>query len=253
MSRRALDLIAVLLLAAPALVAQAGGHDASMAGMPMDAPDTAGPAATGVHEHMTGMLMDSPHMRMTPLAAAQPGDAARADSIVRALRLALTRYTDYKVALADGFTIFAPKVPQKVYHFSNAYSAIRSAFTFDPSLPTSLLYEKTIDGYKLVGAMYTAPRTLSLADLNARVPLSVGQWHEHINICVPPRGQGKRWLEQQDGKPLFGPKGTISTQAACDAVGGRFIPQLFGWMIHVNLWASDPKEVWGTHEHGEEH
>jgi hypothetical protein len=27
--------------------------------------------------------------------------------------------------------------------------------------------------------------------------------------------------------------GSISTQEACEAVGGKFIPQVFGWMLHV--------------------
>ena len=29
---------------------------------------------------------------------------------------------------------------------------------------------------------------------------------------------------------------------------GDSIPQLFGWMIHVNPYETDPKLVWGTHE-----
>ncbi len=225
----------------------------SMAGMPMDAADSssASPAAAGVNDQMTGKLMNSSHMRMTPLAAPQPGDAARADSVLRDLRRGLRRYTNFKVALADGYRIFLPKVKQKVYHFTSPYSALRSVFTFDPALPTSLLYEKADGGYRLVGAMYTAPKGAAPADLNARVPLSVAQWHVHVNICVPPRKEPERWRETAGGKPLFGPKGSISTEAACDAVGGRFIPQLFGWMIHVNPYERDPKLVWGTHEHGE--
>ena len=219
-------------------------HD-NMAGMQMASPDD--PAATGVHEQMNEAMMNSTHMRMTPDRALQPGDQARADSIVAELKVALKRYADYHVALADGFTIFAPKVPQKVYHFSNFHSAIYSAFTFDPKSPTSLLYRKTADGYELVGAMYTAPRGATMDDLNARVPLSVAHWHVHVNLCVPPRGESKRWMETENGKPLFGPKGSISTQADCDAVGGRFIPQLFGWMVHVNPYEKNPQLVWGTH------
>jgi hypothetical protein len=254
MLRRALCLLmvilAILLLAILPARSQAAGSS-SMPGMKMDA-DTTDMLAADANEQMSGMLMDSPHMKMTPLEAPKPGDSARADSIVKQLRAALARYEDYNVALADGFRIFLPKVPQKVYHFSNLHSAVYSAFTFDPARPTSLLYRKTADGYKLVGAMYTAPAREDLAQLNARVPLSVTQWHEHVNLCVPPRDQIKRMTETQDGKLLFGTKGSIATQEACTAAGGRFYPRLFGWMVHVNPWETDPKLVWGTHEHGHE-
>ena len=224
-------------------------HDHAMAGMPMDAQDS--PTAQGVNAQMEGAMMDSPHMKMTAHEAPQAGDEARADSILTQLRASIARYQDYNAALADGFHIFLPNVKQKVYHFTNMHSAIYSAFTFDPKIPTSLLYEKTAGGYKLVGAMYTASRSSSLADLNARVPLSIGQWHEHVNICVPPKGESQRRAETENGKMKFGTKGSITTQAECDAAGGRFFPVLFGWMLHVNPYESDAKLVWGTHKHGE--
>ena len=227
------------------------GAQGGMAGMPMGGADSANPAVQGVNEQMSGMIMDSPHMRMTPLGAPKPGDAARADAIVSELRGALGKYSDYKVALAEGYRIFMPGVKQKVYHFTNFELAVQAAFGFDATKPTSLLYEKTGDGYKLVGAMYTAPRTMTEAELDQRVPLSVAQWHVHVNLCIPQKGERARWREMDGGKPKFGPKGTISTKADCDAAGGRFIPQLFGWMVHVQPWETDPGKVWGRHEgHG---
>jgi hypothetical protein len=83
------------------------------------------------------------------------------------------------------------------------------------------------------------------------VPLSVGQWHRHTNICLPPRGEPARWRESDNGRPRFGPAGAIATKDACEAAGGRFLPTIFGWMIHVNPYASDPRLVWGTHAHEE--
>jgi hypothetical protein len=51
---------------------------------------------------------------------------------------------------------------------------------------------------------------------------------------------------------VFGPRSPIATQAACDAVGGRFFPRLFGWMVHVNAFAgTDPAVVWGGEGHDE--
>jgi len=256
MWRRVLCLAAVILAILLLAIVPARSQTPApkpMAGMKMDA-DTSDVLAADANEQMSGgMMMDSPHMKMTPLQAPKPGDSARADSIVKQLRVALARYQDYNVALADGFRIFLPKVPQKVYHFSNLHSAVYSAFTFDAARPTSLLYRKTADGYQLVGAMYTAPKREDLAQLNARVPLSVAQWHEHVNLCVPPKDQLQRMTESKDGQLLFGTKGSITTQEACTAAGGRFFPQLFGWMVHVNPWETDPKLVWGTHEHGGGH
>ena len=39
-----------------------------------------------------------------------------------------------------------------------------------------------------------------------------------------------------------------------DAAGGRFVKEVFGWMVHANVFASnDPKVIWGdTHMRGDE-
>jgi hypothetical protein len=68
-----------------------------------------------------------------------------------------------------------------------------------------------------------------------------------VNWCLPPAGARERWRETKDGQPVFGPKSPIATREACDAVGGRFAPRLFGWMVHVMAFASgDP---WNTGHH----
>jgi hypothetical protein len=36
----------------------------------------------------------------------------------------------------------------------------------------------------------------------------------------------------------FGLDGSISTEAACTKVGGVFLPQLFGWMVHIYPWGN---------------
>jgi len=196
--------------------------------------DTASPVDAGVQNAMSHAMPGmSLHMTMTPPRPPAPGDSARANAIVTQLRAAIARYRDVNVALADGFTPFLPNVRQHVYHFTRRSNAIKAAFTFDAARPTSLLYEKTAGGYRLVGAMYTAPYRSSLADLDARVPLSIYPWHLHTNLCIPPRDQPARRRDRTNGTPLFGPKGSITTRAACDAAGGTFLPHLFGWMVHV--------------------
>src|ERR1017187_1030081 len=137
-----------------------------------------------MHHHHMG-----PHMYMTALRPASPQDGAKADTIAKQLREAIERYKDYHVALADGFRIFMPNLPQSEYHFTNYENGFLETFTFDPTRPTSLLYKKTKAGYDLIGAMYTMPKRVSEDQLNARVPLSVAQWHLHTKLCLPPRDQ----------------------------------------------------------------
>jgi hypothetical protein len=234
--------IAVLALFASARVAR--GQMAGMPEMPAGDSGTGGTVTTS----MGGALEESAHMRMTKLQPPAPGDEDRAAAIVTALRQGLEPYRDYHRALADGYRIFAPKVKQHIYHFTSRRLAFLSIFRFNPAEPSSLLYERTGDStYRLVGAMYTAPRRASLAQLNERVPLSVAQWHVHTNWCLPPHpsNMASYMARGPDGRPLFGARGTITTQAACEAAGGRFFPQIFGWMVHVYPFETDPARVWG--------
>lgn len=189
------------------------------------------------HEHMGS------HMHMSQLRDPQPGDQERATKVVEQARLALEKYRDYNVALADGFKIFLPNVKQPMYHFTNYSYAFGAAFGFDASKPTSLLYEKSGDGYKLIGAMYTAPVRFTEDQLNDRVPLSVAQWHQHVNMCRPPKGQEREMLSKD---PRFGLHGSISTQQECEAAGGTFMPHVFGWMVHVYPWEKTPDEIWSV-------
>jgi hypothetical protein len=210
-------------------------HD--MPGMESDSNSDAMHSMEGRHMDM------GPHMKMTNLRASQPGDQAKADDIVKAARAAAEQYKDYKVALADGFKIFLPNVPQKQYHFTNYRYAWQARNHFDPSHPTSLLYEKDGDGYKLIGVMYTAKKDANEDELNSRVPLSIAQWHAHVNFCMPPREQRQEPL-QPNAK--FGLHGSISTKDACEAAGGKFYPQVFGWMVHVYPFEQKTGDIWSV-------
>ena len=69
-------------------------------------------------------------------------------------------------------------------------NALAAQFSFDPTKPTSLLYKKVNGEYQLEGAMYTAPKRFTEDQLNERIPLSIAHWHEHVNLCLPPKGVG---------------------------------------------------------------
>ena len=217
----------------------------SMSGMAMSDDDS------GMHamHSMEGHMDMGPHMKMTALRAAKPGDDDRAAKVVEAARKAAGKYTDYHAALADGFKIFHAEVPQKMYHFTNYGYAMEAAFRFNPEHPTSLLYEKHGDDYKLIGVMYTAPKRFGEDQLDERVPLSVAQWHEHVNFCAPPADQKQEMLSAH---PHFGLRGSITTQEACDAAGGTFHPVIFNWMVHVYPFEKEQAAIWSvSRQHGD--
>ena len=223
------------------------GHDMSnMKDMPADNDSDAG--AHAMHS-MEGHMDMGPHMKMTPLRPAKPGDAERAEDVAKEARKASEKYADYRAALADGFKIFLPNIPQKMYHFTNYGYAMEAAFHFNPEHPTSLLYEKHGDDYKLIGVMYTAPKRFTEDQLDERIPLSIAQWHEHVNFCAPPADRRKELLAP---RPQFGLKGSITSQEACDAAGGTFHPVVFNWMVHVYPFEKDQKGIWSvSRQHGD--
>ena len=226
------------------------GHD--MSAMPgQNQSDDASDDASALAMHsMEGHHMDmGPHMKMTALRPAQPGDAERAQKVVVAARSVMEKYKDYHTALNDGFRIFHPEIPQKQYHFTNYRNAFAAFSRFDPDSPTSLLYEKDGDGYRLVGVMYTAPKRFTEDDLDQRIPLSVAQWHEHVNYCAPPAGHKGDVLS---ANPKFGLRGSITTESECAAAGGEFHPVIFNWMVHVYPLEKDEAQIWSVdrqHQH----
>jgi len=187
------------------------------------------------------------HMEMTAVRAPNTVDSLRATKLVTTLRSSIAKYRDVRLAVDDGYRQFAPQIKnQKVYHFTNYGRAFRNAFRFDPGKPASLLYKKDSgDNFALVGAMYTAPARYGPDKLNERIPLSVARWHKHVNWCLPPRRNQERWSETRNGRPVFGPLG-VATREECESAGGRFREQVFGWMVHANVFASDdPRSIWG--------
>jgi len=213
-------------------------EDAEAADEHASEKDAMSDMATG---HMHG---SNPHMTMTAMRPQTPADVEKANEIVAQLKGGIEKYRDYHVALNDGFKIFMPNVPQPEYHFTSYENGFLAAMHFDPSRPTSLLYKKSGGGYELVGAMYTMPKRASQEQLDQRVPLSMAMWHLHTNLCLPPQAGLKiaDWTK-------FGLRGSITTQDACDAAGGRFRPSIFGWMVHVYPYETSLDKVFAMHHH----
>jgi hypothetical protein len=191
--------------------------------VPADAPHDHGPR--------------NPHLRMTATRPPTAADEARYAALEATLRRELARYRDVAVAVADGYESFHPERRPRLVHYSKRSHALAAAFGFDPLEPTSLLYRRGPgDRMTLVGVMYTAPWWFDEDELDARVPLAVAPWHQHVDLCVPRSREDERWSERRNGRPVFGPGSPIATEAECVAVGGRFVERRFGWMVHVEAF-----------------
>lgn len=238
------------LLYVIALGCRGGGNatpseEASLA--PAEHPDDhAAAAAEHSMSRAEGMMGDSdPHLKLSTLRPRAPGDSGRAAEILAVMRRDLARYRDIRVAQADGFRQYIPAGAAPVQHFTKLRWAFQSRNGLNPSRPTSLLYQRAANGnLTLVGAMFTAPPQVDEDELNARLPLSVARWHQHVNWCLPRLAERSRWRETKNGRPVFGPQSPIATAEACEAVGGRFRARLLGWMVHVMAFTDDP---WHAH------
>ncbi len=188
------------------------------------------------HDHHHGAM--ALHMKWTPPRAESAEDRARADALLATLRASIEKYKDWRVAIDEGYKPFHPEIPLDEYHFTNYARAARAHFEFDPTKPTSLLYRRTADGWELTGVMYTAPRDFTEDQLNERVPLSVARWHQHVNLCFPTQHPALADYSK------FGLTGSIATAEACQAAGGRFLPQVLGWMVHIYPFESDADKIW---------
>ncbi len=204
-------------------------------------------------------MAGDPHAVMTRPSAPRPGDRERADALAETIRRSIAEYHHVEDAVEAGYRPFPAHPPPelKVIHYVHPERSKDEAERPDPSRPGSLLYERTDGGgLRLLGAMITAPVEAPLDELDARVPLSATRWHLHTNVCVPkPLWDERAWARTfGDGRPVFGPDSPVATEAGCDDVGGRFLPTVFGWMAHINVFAEDPADVWNAmygHEHDE--
>src|SRR5258708_21864849 len=201
---------------------------------------TAAAQARSQGHHHEGDDHMGAHMHMRTLRDPQPGDQEKAQQVVDQARQALEKYRDSNAALADGYKIFLPNIPQKMYHFTSWQSAMGAAFVFDPAKPTSLLYEKHGTNYKLIGAMYTAPVPFSEDQLNGRIPLSMAQWHQHVNMCKAPKG---REIEMVTTNSKFGLQGSIATREESEAAGGALTAPSLGWMGPMYPWGKTPADI----------
>jgi hypothetical protein len=181
----------------------------------------------------------NPHIRFTQLRPANLQDQQRGQQILAALKPVMEKYADYRAAQNAGYKGYYLDVPMPMYHFASSWQGFKETMRFDPAAPTALLYRKDAGRFELIGVMYYAPGYFSEDQLNARVPLSLVRWHRQINICLPPGGA------EAGSDKRFGSEGSITTENACVAAGGKWNPTLHGWMVEVYPSARTPARVWG--------
>ena len=201
---------------------------------------------------INGLLSDTAgHMRMATRRVATKADSVRAAEVVREVRSSLSQYKNVEAAERDGYVKFLPWLDdQSIYHYNNNANANIAGTRFDAAKPTSLLYRKGAAGKMILsGAMYTAPAKATLDELDARLPLGVAYWHAHVNFCgLRPTSTGPHPVKADSAtlaKAL-----AIETREACTAAGGMYLPQIFGWMAHVNAFDGEsPAVIWGSEGH----
>jgi hypothetical protein len=185
--------------------------------------------------------MKNGHMQMSLKGDPVAGDAARAAQILAAADAVLSRYRDVKTALRDGYKPFFPtgRMGEEI-HYTNYRYRRKEQQQVDYRQPGSILYQRTEQGLKAVGVMYTAPVDASPQQLDAIVPLSIATWHRHVDFCGGPRDLSTS--EQFGPNARFGPRGSIHSEDACKAAQGLWIPVVLDWMTHVY---PNAQEKWG--------
>lgn len=72
-------------------------------------------------------------MSSTALRPLQEGGRQKADALVQSAKAAMAPYQDYRKALADGYEIFLPNIPQPQYHFTKREYGWEATSHFDPA------------------------------------------------------------------------------------------------------------------------
>jgi hypothetical protein len=199
-------------------------------------------------KHYSGKSDETPvpsmkmgHMQMSLKGDSAPGDAERADDILKVAAAVLIKYRDVKTALHDGYHPFFPsgRIGEEIHYTNYRYRRLEQQH-IDYSRPGSILYKRTAEGLKAVGVMYTAPTNAVPEQLDAIAPLSIATWHRHVDFCGGPKTLP--YAEQFGPNSRFGPQGSIHTEDACNAAQGLWIPVVLEWMTHVY---PDEDKKWG--------
>jgi hypothetical protein len=119
-------------------------------------------------------------MVMAPVPSGSPTAAQQvaANQLVAETQATLVKYANLSTATAAGYTP-ATNPNGHLVHYANWQIAKTDGF--DPSNPAFLMYANTVNGPKLMGAMYLGPAPCTPGpDIGG--PLT--QWHAHDDLCL---------------------------------------------------------------------
>ena len=142
-------------------------------------PDAAN-AANSACPNVKGATVMPDGMVMAPVPSGPPTAAqqAAANLLVAQTEAALTKYTSLSAATASGY---APATNPNRFMVHYANWRIARTDGFDPSNPAFLMYANTVNGPKLLGAMYLGPAPcMPGPDIGG----SLTQWHAHDDLCL---------------------------------------------------------------------
>jgi hypothetical protein len=158
-----------------------GGSTSNSAGSGSSSPTSGGAQATSsVCSNVKGATTMSDGMVMAPVPSGSPTAAqqAAANQLVAQTQATLTKYASLSTATAAGYT---PATNPKGYLVHYANWQVAKTDGFDPSNPAFLMYANTVNGPKLMGAMFLGPAPCTPGpDIGG--PLT--QWHAHDDLCL---------------------------------------------------------------------
>jgi len=192
---------------------------------------------------MGGDMSMGPHMTLTALRPPQDGDRQRADAIRRDAARDADQIRGLSSRRSRRFQALLAEHPAAALSFHELGQwfggprAIRSHASY-----VAAVRERRAAAINS-SAPCTPPRAMRTPDqLNARIPLSIAHWHQHVNMCWGPAGTPASDYFGPNAR--FGLQGSIATPSACDSAGGRFQPVLFNWMVHVYPFETDQAKIW---------
>ena len=150
------------------------------------APTAAAPAAAApatsktVCGNVKGATTMANGMVMAPVSSGNPtaSQQAAANELVAQTAATLAKYTSLSAATAAGYT---PATNPDGYLVHYANWRLAKTHGFDPSRPAFLMYANTVDGPRLLGAMYLGPAPC-VPGPDVGGPLT--QWHAHDDLCL---------------------------------------------------------------------
>jgi len=159
-------------------MAMSGGSGAPSSGSSGSSGATA--AGAPVCSNVKGTTVMGDGMVMAPVPSGPPTAAQQsaANQLVAQTQATLTKYTSLSAATAAGYT---PATNPNGYMVHYANWQIARTDGFDPSNPAFLMYANTVNGPKLMGAMYLGPAPCTPGP---DVGGSLTQWHAHDNLCL---------------------------------------------------------------------